>query len=96
MRKTHLFIIEVVQYTLAKRSRKVAEAPTCAMSRNRTATIVVNTFCDIAGRIALKTKISQVTICQGNNLNNIYNDEFHISDVFDSIDLEIHNLYGSN
>ena len=69
MTKMHLLINHMVQHTLAKRSRKVAEAPTCAISRNRIATSVVYTFCYIAGGIALKTKISQVTICQVNNQN---------------------------
>ena len=72
MKKMHLLIIQVVHHTLAKRSRKVTEASTCAMSRNRMATSVVNTFRYIAGKIALKTKISQVTICQEYNLNQYF------------------------
>ena len=65
--KKYKLILRVLQRTLAQGSRKITNASTCAISRNWIATSAVNTIRVVAGRIALKTKISQITICQRYN-----------------------------
>ena len=52
----------VLQHILAKRSRPTADTSTRAMSRTRFAASAVYTVCVVAGRIALKSIISRITI----------------------------------